>query len=351
MKILADFHHTALYYSLYLLFEKRLGHKLYRPIGLDWYTSGFWKISDLCANDYQLDEKLKELLIKDVIPPSGTTSWNETLHNFSDHSVFAGYGGCPVSTRGVTLEQFKEGDFGCLIATFINNVSPFKELSAKYQNSAPVVFQVGNEWPLDNFKDDYILASIKPRESASNILFYKQEFNLDTFSPVVNIPDNQIASFVCWVDVSEEDRILIEEMERRTFGKYKTLLYGKFARSGYVETADEIARIMKASKFGLHLKLVGDGYGHIVHNWFAVGRPVIFRGNHYKDRLAGKLLEHGITGIDLDIVGLDGLIDILLNVSDDEYLSLCSNVRDRFKTFVDFDNEAKNVGQFLEGIL
>ena len=40
--ILCDYHHGELYESLLKLFEDRLGGKVYRPIGADWHTEGWW---------------------------------------------------------------------------------------------------------------------------------------------------------------------------------------------------------------------------------------------------------------------------------------------------------------------
>jgi hypothetical protein len=45
MKIFTDLHHNDLYYALISLFEKRLGYEVYRPIGLDWFHNGYWKIA------------------------------------------------------------------------------------------------------------------------------------------------------------------------------------------------------------------------------------------------------------------------------------------------------------------
>ena len=42
IRILADFHHHALWESLRLVFEERFGWELYRPIGMDWFIEGYW---------------------------------------------------------------------------------------------------------------------------------------------------------------------------------------------------------------------------------------------------------------------------------------------------------------------
>ena len=57
---------------------------------------------------------------------------------------------------------------------------------------------------------------------------------------------------------------------------------------------------MQESKYGFHCKTGGDGYGHVIHQYAAVGRPLIYRSSQYKNRLAEKFLENDITGFDLD---------------------------------------------------
>ncbi|HXI97147.1 MAG TPA: hypothetical protein VNG04_13530, partial [Candidatus Acidoferrum sp.] len=42
MNVLADKHHAGLFHSLQLL-AGRLGWTLYTPVGLDWWTEGYWR--------------------------------------------------------------------------------------------------------------------------------------------------------------------------------------------------------------------------------------------------------------------------------------------------------------------
>lgn len=352
MNIFADFHHPALYYSLYLLFEKRLGHRLFRPIGLDWYKSGYWKIGDLCLNDSQKNEKLAELLIPDAILPYFEESWNKILYVKDGYFVVDKSGNIPVEQRCVTFEQFKRMKFDLIIASFKGNIKPFKKLAAEFQGSVNVIVQVGNEWDIDKFKGEYILASVKRnniRESR-DILFYKQEFDFGVFKASKCSYENQIVSFVHPAYLSDRDKAMIREIEKGLAGSFVVKLYGKYARDGYLSNVLEIANMMGKSKFGLHLKSVGDGYGHVIHNWFAVGRPVIFRGSQYKNRLAGELLEDLVTGIDIQETGVDECIAIVKEMPDKEYSKMCDNVERRFKKNVDFDKDAERVKAFLEKI-
>lgn len=352
MNIFTDFHHPALYYSFHLLFEKRLGHTLYRPIGEEWSKSGYWKLLDLCVNDYQREEKLAELLIPDAVLPYANTSWNKILRDEGGYVVIDKSGNIPVEQRGVTLEQFKKIEFDLIIASFLFNIKPFKDLALQYQPSAKVIAQVGNEWDLKQFENEYVMASVKKQEyNAKNIVFYRQEFDIDMFNDQNQNYENRITSFVDPTYISDNDKSIIDKMKKSFSDEYVIKLHGKLSRDGYVSSTSEVADIMRRSKFGLHLKTAGDGYGHVIHNWFAVGRPVIFRGSQYKDRLAGELLEHNETGIDVEVTGIDKCIEITKNMPDEEYYAMCDNVKRRFKEVVNFDNDTERIKTFLGEVL
>ena len=55
-----------LYYSLYCLLEKRLGFELYRPIGIDWFNEGYWKIAEPYNNSI---DTINQFLESDLISP------------------------------------------------------------------------------------------------------------------------------------------------------------------------------------------------------------------------------------------------------------------------------------------
>lgn len=352
MNIFADFHHPALYYSLHLLFEKRLNHTLYRPIGEEWSKSGYWELLDLCVNEYQREEKLAELLISDAVLPYANISWNKILNDEGSYVVIDKSGNIPVEQRGVTLEQFKKIEFDLIIASFLFNIKPFKDLGLQYQPSAKVIVQVGNEWNLKQFGNENVMASVKEQEyNAKNIVFYRQEFDLDTFKKQNQKYEHQITSFVDPIYTSAGDKIIIGKIEKSLSDEYVIKLHGKRSRNDYVLSTLEVADIMRRSKFGLHLKSVEDGYGHVIHNWFAVGRPTIFRGSQYKNKLAGELLEHLETGIDIEITGIDKCIEIIKNMPDSEYNTMCDNVKRKFKEIVNFDNDAERIKTFLGEVM
>ena len=140
MKILADAHNLGLFRSLQLLFEKRLGYELYRPIGLDYFTSGYFKLAEPYGNN---PATIAQFLEVNSATPDGSMRLNdaksvsEGVYEFDDKS-----NNC--TNKGITLEQFKKEKFDIIIASIPQHIEPFKELIQKYQPDAKFIFQMGN---------------------------------------------------------------------------------------------------------------------------------------------------------------------------------------------------------------
>ena len=354
MNIFADFHHPALYYSLYLLFEKRLGHKLFRPIGIDWLNKGYWKITNLCVNMYQTSEKLKECLMPNAKLPYADECQNKIKNKTDMYYIIEESGAVPVTQRAVTLNQFKKIKFDLIISSFVDNIAPFKALSKEHQDNTKVIAQVGNVlWQDKCFEDVPVMASVLPSKeyNAKEIVFYKQEIDTNMFYPFNEPPDNTLSSFVSAMNLFTEDMNDFKSIEKQLSHKYNLLCHGKESRDGYLTNQKQIADIMRKSKLGINLKSIGDGFGHVIHGWFAVGRPIIFRGSHYKGKLAGLLLKHQQTGLDLDAIGIDNCIESINNMQEDDYNKMCANVKKEFKENMNFEQEAERIKRFLERII
>lgn len=130
--------------------------------------------------------------------------------------------------------------------------------------------------------------------------------------------------------------------------------YGGGCPDGSLSYPDEVAKVMKHAAYGFHLKAGGDGFGHVIHNWAAVGRPVIFRSSQYKGKLAEPLLEHGQTGIDLDKMSVkDAAWSVKTDIESGLHTgnAMGEEIRERYEELVDFDKEAEKVQQFLERLI
>jgi hypothetical protein len=91
-----------------------------------------------------------------------------------------------------------------------------------------------------------------------------------------------------------------------------------------------------------------DGYGHVIHNWFAVGRPPIVKSEHYFGKMASSLLEDGVTCIDLDKRNKKDNIEFIKRMSEPEnHLKLCEGAYRRFNEVVNFKADSERIRDFL----
>lgn len=316
MKIFCDRHHEALTKSLQMLLVNRLGHELLFPAGLEWFENGYWKIAEPYNNS--------------------PVTINQYLG---------------LNNPGIKLDWFLKTPPDVLIASFYNNIVPYKELAQEV--GAKLVVQIGNEWPIDWSLVDNLMASTMPINvpEGKNAVFYHQEFDTNIYSYKAPTKDTKmIVSFVNCLSSQKhfkKDWQDFLQLERELDG-YRFLAHGASTRDGVINGAQAVAEVMKRSKFGIHLKAGGDGYGHVIHSWMAVGRPVIYRGSQYRGRLASRLLKHQKTGFDIEKADVAKRISKL---NWDEYLEMCNNCADAFKREVDFERDAANIEMFLAKLL
>ncbi len=110
---------------------------------------------------------------------------------------------------------------------------------------------------------------------------------------------------------------------------------------------------MRAARIGLHFKRWSDGYGHVIHNLFAVGKPVVATASYYKGKLAEPLFVDGVTSFDVQTRTNQEVTDIVrrLAFDDDFHRQISENSAARFKEIVDFDAEAQEIRAMLENVL
>lgn len=336
MKVFTDMHHGGLYQSLQFLFEKRLGWELYRPIGTEWATEGYWMNARIYNNHPNTIKQYLE--IRHAIPTK-LGPRNEVVDENEDYYTVKN----PfLNERAITLEQFRKMKPDIVIASYYDNIEPFRRLAQEI--GAKFVMQMGNAWDVPWNLVDNVLASTAKFDvpNGKNVVFYHQEFDLEVFHKgEPDFKSNKIASFVHCLeehDIFKKDWIDFQELEK-LIPEYEFKSYGISNRDGTVIEQKDLADKMRESKFGIHLKSGGDGFGHGIHSWFAIGRPVIFRGSQYQGKLAGNLLKHGVTGFDLDKINLQEAAERIKNLTEDEYKTMCENVHRTFIEVVDFDRE------------
>lgn len=361
LNVLVDFHHASLLNSLILLFENRLGGHVYRPIGTEWFEKGFWKVYDHPAT-------VQQYLGIGSATPDGSAKLNEVVENpiegvFHCYDIDSGE-----TNKAITFDAFMQMKIDIVIASMPVHVGPFKKLCELHPNKPKLIYQIGNTWH-DSITAPNIMASAKVSGLPSDINYieYHQEFDIGHFQPnepskpdllrtwddTRVSPKKNIYSFVNVFngqDHFKEDWKLFETIEHMMYGwSFKS--FGGQCRDGAIGPAKKVANKMKESKFIWHTKAGGDGYGHVIHNAFAVGRPPIVKMQYYRGKLAEDLMEDGKTCIAIDNLTNDEIVNKIEHFSEvKRYEALCKGAYDRFNQIINFDNEQIKIEEFLTNL-
>ena len=359
MKVFADLHHFDLYYSLQLLFEKRLGWELYRPIGYDWEREGYWKLSDvpLVKMGYLGDSIEDVLACYDSF--DGYPEWAryglELLR--VGQSRFVSSGHCEVYDKSkgiyqkaITLEAFKNEHFDIIISSVPFHFPLFEELRKKYQPQAKHIFQAGNVWDLPSGCQN-LMCSTLPNIPVPRVVCYHQEFDLDVFSfQRSSFQDlHHVKSYIHFPES--------EALQRQVFSflpNYQFSFIGKTlgATANMIMDTKELAQSIKGAAFNWHIKPGGEGYGHILYNSAAIGTPIITSFKDYQNKCGSELLQDGETAIDIDGKSPSTIAKQIMQLTMHPglYHEMRSNLYRRFKQCVDFNQEFISLKTFLEDL-
>jgi len=345
--VFADFHHSALFYSLHKLFVERLGGTLYRPIGEGWYHEGYWKIYDHPATVAQylsinatytpIDGTLPLNTIKEVT----TTHYEvaELAHNYTQ--------------KAITYEQFTKLPIDIVIASIPEHIEPFKRLCQYHPNRPKLIYQVGNSWDYIEGVQNVMASSKISVPEGVNYIEYHQEFD----DPFLQLPDHQgeesreIISLVNCFDTQahyRQDWQLFQEVEK-LMGEYAFKCLGAQCRDGTVDGYENVVNRIAKAKYVWHTKAGGDGYGHIIHNIFACEAVPIIKKSYYIGKLAEPLIDESCCVI-IDGLTPHEIAEKIRAIDDQTRLEMATTARMRFNEVVDFDREEAMLRQFLSDL-
>lgn len=331
VNVFSDFHHGALYFSLHLLFEKRLGWNLYRPTGYEWYKRGFWRYSsDPRVIKQYLEEASEELLKHGV------------------YRVPSQEGSVTYFQNAITFTQFLEMDFDFIIASVYQHEGPFFKLITEYKPDAALIRQMGNPNEVCDFSvcRNVLNSTMNPVPQNVNTVRYHPEFSLEDFRYTKPETHNVVKSFLNCLPMSVDAPLWDEYSEAMPDFVWK--MHGILGKDELLPEGEK-AKAMRMASFIWHLKFQGDGYGFVIHNAYACGRPCIVKGSYYREQLAEALLEDSVTCIDLELGSKDENVKKIRWLSKPEnHVEICENAYKHFKKHVDFDREFVQVKKFLE---
>ena len=331
MKVLCDFHHGGLYHAMQLLFEKRLGYEIYRPIGYEWLP--WWRVSDL------------EPTQRAYLNPGGE-HWlaDDGYWRWVDH-------GAELEHKCLTFEQFCNEDVGLIVSTHPGHERTWCEMWRKHKPTAKLIRVAGNTGETINpaYTFNLLDSTSYFHGQAPNFQTFHQEFPLDAFTetaPPERLIMRQYLNFFKNHPMYEQHwqryKPLLPEFEWR--------MHGHQGDHGFLHPLSRIAASMLDSTFVWHIKQ--EGYGHVLHNAFAAGRPVITHIADYRERTGGALLEDGVTCIDIGKGSVaDNVAKIRHYAKRENLLPMCKAARERFGQVVDFDKEEQEIRAFMRGLV
>jgi hypothetical protein len=358
MKVLLDFHHHDLWESMELL-ATRLGWTLYRPIGLDWFEQGYWNHERKWHGD---------AIAKQYLEPWGS-DW--FVPNVATGGDLWGYRDDPSHPgrkyKLVTLAMAREMHFDIVISSLAHNHEGFARFAAEAH--ATFGLQIGNvrfgaqdmaedRWDLAAFG---LVSGLMPVTPPKPHVVYHQEFDAHDFRHAVPVREGplRIRSFVqCYPQDTpayqywQHTAALAPEYDWKVFGAYGEAPPDEY-QAGNLDRCYLVGEEMRASDIGWHAKRWSDGFGHVIHQWFSVGRPVIGFRDYYKDQLAGALWVEGETAFDLGSRTPGEVVDLLRRFDEepDYHRIVSQNAARRFREVVDYDAEAADIRRMLESVL
>jgi hypothetical protein len=359
MRILADYHHHDLYESLALLFEDRFGWELYRPIGMDWFEQGYWNHERKFWGD---------AIARQYLEPWGDDRQQDG-HSLRSDRAHPGR-----EYRMLTLEQARALRPDIVISSLAHNHAGYARFASEV--GATFGLQIGNVrfGAIDMAEDRWDLAAfglvsgLMPVEPPKPHVVYHQEFSLIDFHadrPWRKYNDDTgertlvVSSFVqCYPQTDwayrwfQDTAHAAPDLDWRVYGAYGDAPQDEFA-AGALDKCADVAAAMRASDVAWHLKRWSDGYGHVFHNWHAVGRPMVGFRAYYASQLGGALWREGETAWDVETLGTDGTAALLRRFRDDPdfHLRTCERVAENFRQVVDFDAEAERIRDLFAQVL
>ena len=341
MNVLTDFHHNSLLRSSVLLFENRLGMNVYRPIGLDWFHEGYWAINDQLSTAKQFLDFENQIIVDNTPPLNVIKDQSDGIYNVYDPGN--------VSThKGITLESFKSRKFDYIIASIPEHIPLFQRLIQEFQPQAKLIVQIGNNWNPAIFKGLNVLGSVKPGNiQDANVIYYHQEFDTEIFKLKEHKVSNNISSYINLLQelpIGWKDFIYLESQLKEL--SFKS--YGGQCRDGNMNGANQLADSMHNDDFVFHVKDHGDGYGHIIYNAYACGKPTIVRSSRYTNQLAQELFNKD-NCIDLDMMTIEDAVHKIKEVYNhkDVLDQMSINANKSFKNNVDFAYESEKISNWL----
>jgi len=319
--VLADRHHSGLYHSLQLL-ARRLGWTLYTPIGPEWWDRDYWMFGRSTYND----DRLAQQFLMGVPGPDGLGAPPDG--EFPDW---------PIPT--VTLAEAQAMDWAFVIATVPDNEAGFYRFAQ--ERGARFVEQVGNTGQYVNWRLDPLVLSSSEMPIYGRGVVYHQEMDPIAYRPPMEI--RTAASFVnCMIHMGSCWTLL---QEAQALG-LPVKVHGIEGPDGIIKPYSALVDLMASVGWGWHDKAQGDGFGHVIHTWAAVGRPLIGHSSHYAGKMGERFWQDGVTCIDLDKHSIPETVETIRKMCACRHRDMSMAIRAEFDA-IDYEAETDAIRELL----
>lgn len=323
MNVLADYvGHSDLYYSLYALFEKRLGMNLYRPTEEEGWT----------------EKGIHTTAIPDV---EGMPELIDGVYYIPTKMNYV--------QRAITFNTFLDMNFDIIVTTTRSNEEPFCNMIKSHQLNVKFVRQIGNIHETPICCKNVLLAMRTPMPENINYINYYPEHYEEYFYTVPS-NHNTIKNFANNLPSYINELKLWEDI-KNTLKNFTFEMHGEGGVDGAVPHL-AMPTVMKESAFIWHIKPHGGG-GFIPRQALACGRPCIVKKKYCNihHELADNLFKDGINCIDFDLRTFDENVRLIREWSEpDAHIERCEIVAETFKKDVNFVAEAEKIKVWIDTI-
>lgn len=322
-QVLVNRHHADLHWSIHLL-SQRLGWDLYTQKGMEWFDNGYFQM-------HQHPDKEN--------PGRYLAKWALDYEVWDDKSKHERRG-CSDYPKLKTMTLDSDVKLDIIICTNRENEEPMRKYRDERQPQAKLVRQVGNRLDVVGY-DNCIYSDLESynNNDTPHKILYHQEFDLNLFPYEPPTNRNNIFAFQHYLERYEPAEILWIEHQRK-YPDFYFQHFGKGNDGGFIYKKRDYVKKMLEASFVWMVK-DWDGYSHVIHNAFALGRPMIVRRDDIKGKIFEPLFDE-TTCIYMD--EMDRILEVDL-----QQMSL--NCYNRFKEVVDFNKEAIELKEFFENLI
>jgi hypothetical protein len=307
-------------YAIYALFEKRLGYKIYYPVGAGW-KQHFIETPVFIKEIYGDHD-----LVDDIL--------NVNIKHFD------------YKRRYITFQQFRDMSFNIMLVGNGRSELRFYNLAKRYQPKTIFIRQIANLMETPKYSKNVLLAT--KTSMPEDIKFYR--YHMETHPNYKHRPyegNKIIKSFSNYLRFTKKAAIIWDEAKAR-LPEFKFFMHGNKTDDKWIRP-HLLPEAMSNSMFIWHTKMAGGG-GFTCQEALASGKPLIVNKQYCKTHKtsAQDYLEDMVNCVDISNKSLDRVIEIIRDWAHPmHYEKKCKDVLRCYQKHFDFKKEAQQIRNWI----